>query len=91
MPDISIILQGNLKEAAGSERLFVSAKTAKEAVTKIKKRLGSKFGAQLCEGADIKSHYIFLLNGLVIDSGRLDKVRLKDGDSLHIYVPVGGG
>lgn len=91
MSRISIRLFGSLKSKAGEERFSFDAKTAEEAIKKLARKLNKNFKEHLYDGKKIKTHYIFLLNGKVIDMRKLDKIKLINGDALQIFSPVGGG
>jgi molybdopterin converting factor small subunit len=91
MSRISIQIYGSLKSKAGKERFSLDAKTAQEAVEKLCLKVNKKLKEHLYEGKKIRTHYIFLINGKVIDINRLNKIKLLKDDSIHIFSPVGGG
>lgn len=80
-----------MKNKAGKNAERVSAKTAGGALAVLAKKMGKDFEAALCEGGKIKSHYIVLLNGKVMDKNRLSKIRVSASSVIDIIPPVGGG
>ena len=66
--------------------------TVREVLQKLIERYGEKFKKEIMENDDkVKDHYVILVNGrnIVFLDGINTKV--KDGDLISVFPPVGGG
>ena len=91
MSQIEVHLFSTLREKVGKGKISIDARNIKDALRKLENKFGDKFREELYEKGRIKSHYIFLLNGRVIDVKALSQTKLSPGDILHIMPPVAGG
>jgi len=81
-----------LREVTGVKEITVEAKTVREAINKLLEKYGGELRkALLDEKGNIKRIYTLLLDGrnIILLQG-LD-TPVKDGSTLHIFPPVGGG
>ncbi|HAH31220.1 MAG TPA: hypothetical protein DCL44_02780 [Elusimicrobia bacterium] len=39
----------------------------------------------------VKNYFVLTLNSEILDNGKASKVKIKDGDILHVFPPVSGG
>ena len=42
-------------------------------------------------GGRVKNYFVLTLNSEILDNGKVARIKLKDGDILHIFPPVSGG
>jgi len=42
-------------------------------------------------GGRVKNYFVLTLNSEILDNGKAPRVKIKDGDILHIFPPVSGG
>jgi len=79
---ITVKVPVNLKRKIGKDNVSIDAENVKDALEKLE----SKFSEKFSEG-----FYIFFLNGCILDKKKLNQIKLSSGDTLHIFLPVGGG
>jgi len=91
MSQITVQMYATLREKVGKGKISIDAKNVKDALEKLENEFGDRFREQLYEKEEIKSYYIFLLNGHVIDVRRLSQTKLSPGDILGIFLPLAGG
>ena len=92
MAAITVQLHTAFRKKLDRDCVSLDAATPADALAALEKMFGEKFTALLCDSSgEIKSHYMFILNGEVLDRAQLKKTKLKNGDSLSIFAPVGGG
>ena len=91
MSQIKVQLYSALREKVGKGKISIDARNIKDALKKLENKFGDKFREELYEKGRIKSHYILLLNGRVINVKGLSQIKLSPGDILHIMPPVAGG
>lgn len=91
MSQIKVQLYSILREKVGKGKISIDARNIKDALKKLENKFGDKFREELYEKGRIKSYYILLLNGRVIDVKVLSQIKLSPGDVLHILPPVAGG
>ena len=91
MSQIKVQLYSTLREKVGKGKISIDARNIKDALKKLENKFGDKFREELYEKGRIKSYYILLLNGRVIDVKALSQIKLSPGDVLHILPPVAGG
>lgn len=39
----------------------------------------------------VKNHFVLTLNSEILDNGKASRIKVKDGDILHVFPPVSGG
>ena len=84
MPSIAIKFYATLRKKAGRDGHDCSAATVRDAISCLKDEFGPEFVKH------VKSCNIFLnSSNITLLQGPL--TRLKDGDTLHIFPPMGGG
>ena len=91
MARVTVLMHTTLKKALGKGKDRVKAENIAEVMDALEKKFGDKFRDEVYEGDKIKSYYIFLLNGDVVDSKELAETSLKKGDMVHIFTPIPGG
>ncbi|MFA6584320.1 MAG: MoaD/ThiS family protein [Elusimicrobiaceae bacterium] len=91
MATITLQFQGVIKQKAGVESLSIDGGTIKAAILNAEKQLGPAFSAELYHDGKIKSYYMFILNGEIVDAASIGRKKLADGDILRLFAPVGGG
>ncbi|MEM3506046.1 MAG: ubiquitin-like small modifier protein 1 [Candidatus Bathyarchaeia archaeon] len=92
MPEVIVKLYTSLREIAGEKETKVNAETIKEVLKILSEKYGNEFKNHLLdENGNLKPFFHIMVNGRKM--GLLDGVetRLKDGDVLDIFPPVGGG
>ena len=67
MSQIKVQLYSTLREKVGQGKISIDARNIKDALKKLENKFGDKFREELYEKGRIKSYYILLLNGRVID------------------------
>jgi molybdopterin synthase sulfur carrier subunit len=76
----------------GEEIELSSTITIKELLTRLSKEYGTEFMNYLYdEKGNIRSHIQILINGRGIDVFQGLETKLKEGDVIAIFPPVGGG
>ena len=55
------------------------------------RKYGKGFRGEIYDGKSVKSPYILLHNGKVVNRQEPAKVLLSDGDIVHIFMPLSGG
>lgn len=92
MPKINVVLHTKIKKEVGRDRLTIEASTGKEALKALASELGAAFTNEIFDAkGKIKSHYIFILNGVMLSQSELNKTKFKADDIFQIYMPIGGG
>lgn len=89
---ITIKVYTILREKLGTDTITLEAKNIADVLEQLLKKFGEKLKETLYEkSGKVKSYYIFLLNGRVIESNRFAQTKLNPGDVLHIFPPIAGG
>jgi len=85
-----------LRELVGKGEITIEANTPNPTVHTILSQLNTQYGKEFTEhvydeNGDIRGFLQFLINGKSITTPKGLKTRLKDGDTIAILPPVGGG
>jgi len=85
-----------LRELVGKGEIAIEANTPKPTVQTILSQLSKQYGKEFTEhvydeNGDIRGFLQFLINGKSITTPKGLKTQLKDGDTIAILPPVGGG
>ena len=92
---VEIRLFATLRELAKTNSVvedFKSGATVGDALRKICERLGAKFRERVLDSSGNPSEYVkIILNGQNIVFLQGTATKLKDGDVIAIFPPVGGG
>lgn len=91
MARVTVLMHAALKNRLGKAKVKLKAENMKEVIDLLEEKYGEKFREALYDGEKIKSYYIFLLNGNVVDMKDLANTDLKKGDIVHIFTPIPGG
>lgn len=91
MSQITVQMYGTLREKVGKGKISINAENIKDALEKLANQFARKFRVQLYEKGEIKSHYILLLNGHVVNLKQEGQIKLSPGDILYIFSPIAGG
>lgn len=79
-----------LREKLGCE-VEVSATTVKAA---IEKAIGNRDDVRKMlfeKPSKIKGYFVITVNSEIVDNSAISKIKLRDGDIIHIFPPVSGG
>jgi len=92
---VTVKLFTALRELAGKGEITVETNdklTVETLLHKLKERYGKEFEEYVYdENGDVKGFLQFLVNGKSIETFDGLKTKLKDGDTVAILPPVGGG
>ena len=80
----------------GTDRLSLEADNAEEVMAQIEERFGAQFREQLqAHGIQanlkLQDYSLLLLNGYNVDKQNLQQVKVRAGDTLHIFPLAMGG
>lgn len=89
---IRIRLIGRLAEGFQSREISVEGhgKSISEVIKELERTSGRRLYEIIVENGELREGFVILLNGQAV-RGRLEEVRLSDGDELVILPPVSGG
>ncbi len=93
MAKVTVRFYATIREAVGEKQTEVTAKTIDEVIWRLIEKYGSKFQETIFdkETRQIKPFYNILVNGIRINVREDLKKRVKDGDTIAVFPPVGGG
>lgn len=95
MPKITVQAYATLRDILGSRNLEVStpARTIGELVDFLSERYGSSFKEKLIDSRTntLKGSYRVLVNGCDIESLSRLETKIREGDKILFFPPVGGG
>ncbi|MDD4005500.1 MAG: MoaD/ThiS family protein [Elusimicrobiaceae bacterium] len=91
MASIILQFQGTIRLKAGTDSISVSGGTVKAALQDAAARLPAEFAEELYRNGKIKTHFIFIHNGEMLNASAIGKRRISDGDIVRLFAPVGGG
>ncbi|MEM2896967.1 MAG: ubiquitin-like small modifier protein 1 [Candidatus Bathyarchaeia archaeon] len=92
MPEVTVKLYTSLREIAGEKETKVNAGTIKEVIAVLSKKYGDGFRNHLLdENGNVKPFFHIMVNGHKMGLLSGVETKLKDGDVLDIFPPIGGG
>lgn len=92
MPRVTVKLHGVLKDSAGTGRVDVEGDDLVQILNTLGASHGERFRAVLFdEHGKVRSGHQLLLGTAYLDPRKLDRVALRDGDTLHVMPPIAGG
>ncbi|MGB9695461.1 MAG: ubiquitin-like small modifier protein 1 [Caldisericaceae bacterium] len=91
MAKIIIKMYATIREKFKDGVAELDANTVIEAVQKLSQQYPALRGEILDDELNLKSDYIYLLNGRNVEFLKKGDTPLKDGDKISIFPPVAGG
>ena len=92
MPEVIVKLYTSLREIAGEKETRVNAETIKETLNILSKKYGNNFKNHLLDDdGNLKPFFHIMVNGRKIGLLNGVETKLKNGDVVDIFPPVGGG
>ena len=91
MPGVRVLFHSELQRKLGKGKVKVKADNMRDVLERLEEKFGSKFRDLLYDGNKVKSIYIFLVNGNVVDRDDMEGTKLSRGDVIHIFTPIPGG
>lgn len=92
MPQVLVKLYTTLRLRLKKPQLWTEAKTAGEAVARVAEA-GGPGVSKILFGKDgkVRNEFVLALDSEILDRNALEKVKLKEGNVLHIFPPISGG
>lgn len=91
MAKVTVRLYTILKEKLGKDQIQINAKTLQEALTNISRGNKEIEGILFEKKGKVKGYFVITINSEIIDNSKISKIKLNDGDIIHIFPPVSGG
>lgn len=92
LPRVTVKLHGVLKDSAGTGRVDVEGVDLLQILERLGASHGDRFRAVLFDDSGkVRSGHQLLLGTAYLDPRKLDRVALRDGDTLHVMPPIAGG
>jgi molybdopterin converting factor small subunit len=90
MPKVTVRLYTTLKDKLGTSRLQLEGENIDEILGDLRGKLKAAESV-LFEKGVVRHHFTLALNSEILDPKRLEGVKVKEGDILHIFPPIAGG
>ncbi len=92
MPKISVRLYTALKDRAGQERYDLTASN----VAQLLKKLSAELPEAAREGmfddsGKVRGRFTLCLNTAMLNPREFGKIKLQEGDTVHVMPPIAGG
>lgn len=91
MARVTVAVYTTLRDKLGFSRKEFKGKNLGEIIKDICSMKKGIRNILLEEDGRVKNHFVLTLNSEVIDTSKLEKIKVKDGDIFHIFPPVSGG
>lgn len=93
MAKVTVRFYTTIREAVGERQTEVTAENLDEVIRRLIEKYGSRFQEALFDRdtGQIKPFYSILINGTRINVRERLSTKVKDGDTIAIFPPVGGG
>lgn len=93
MVTVTVKFFATVREALGTRSVQVDASTVREVLDRLIERFGKDFSETVIdqETGDLKRFFSCMVNGRRIELLDRYDTKLKEGDSMALFPPVGGG
>jgi molybdopterin converting factor small subunit len=92
MPQVLVKLYTTLRMRLGKSQVWVEGATAADLVQRVAELGGAETAGVLFDGQGVvRNEFLLALDSEILDRNALDKIRLKEGNVLHIFPPISGG
>ena len=87
-----VMIYTTLRKKLGFSRCELESATVGEIIKKLCALKEPEARKIILDGeGKVKTHFVLTLNSEILDNGKVSRIKLKDGDILHIFPPVSGG
>jgi molybdopterin converting factor small subunit len=92
MPRIFVKIYTTLKDRTGTGSMVLEGETVAEVLLAIRQSISLETADILFDtNGIVRNHFVMVLNSLILDHGKVNELKVKDGDILHLFPPVSGG
>lgn len=92
MAQVLVKLYTTLRNRLNKSQLWTEGQTAADAVRSVAEEGGPEVARILYDDKGVvRNEFLLALDSEILDRKALDRVRLKEGNVLHIFPPISGG
>ena len=92
MARVLVKLYATLRSRLNKAQLWAEGETAADVVRRVAEAGGPEAARILYdEDGAVRNEFLLALDSEILDRKALDRVRLKEGNVLHIFPPISGG